>query len=432
MPDQPPLFGPELRGLRLSAGLSLTRLSQLVHYSKSQLSKVERGLKAPCPQLARLCDAALNAHGRLAALVPEEPAATEPTETNDDGEVWIMQLSPDGASWFRPVNRRQVVAAGAAAGVSTAFGLGIGPAAASAPAVGATLLDCARTLFDQYRRMGQTSSPQLVLPALIAQTHTLRELAERSRSRTRDGLLTLASRYAEYVGWLTQEAGDEKAALWWTDRAVELAAAGGDHDLAAYALVRRALVTFYRGDAPRTVALAQQAQGDARLPRILGLAAQREGQGHALAGDYDACIRCLDRARVLLTHDAPDPSGPVIGTTSLSDPVAMVTGWCLHDLGRPGDAAEVIARELSQVPSYASRSRARYGMRQAVALAASGEIDHACALAGELLTSADAVGSATIRADLRQLARTLTRHAGNESVRALAPRLAASLHSSAP
>lgn len=64
------LFGEELRKRRLEAGLSLTDLSGLVHYSKAQLSKVERGIKAPSRDLARLCDAALGADG---ALIPGHP-----------------------------------------------------------------------------------------------------------------------------------------------------------------------------------------------------------------------------------------------------------------------------------------------------------------------------------------------------------------------
>lgn len=423
MPEQPAQFGPELRRLRLAAGLSLTRLGELVHYSKSQLSKVERGIKPPSAQLARLCDAVLETEVPLASLVSAESQEVQLPGIDDGGEVWLMQLSASGPSWFQPISRRQAVATGAASVV----GLGIGTPHTSAAVAGKTLLEGASALFDQYRRLGQATSPEVVLPALIAQTHTLRELAEGTGVGNRKSLLTLASRYAEYIGWLVQETGNDRGALWWTDRAVELADAGGDHDLAAYALVRRALVTFYRNDAEQTIQLAAQAQSSGLPPRIRGLAAQREAQGHALAGDYTACMRCLDRARVFLTQEAPGTSGPVIGTTNLSDPVAMVTGWCLHDLGRPQRAAETIDREIAQVPAHAARSRARYGVRRALAHAMAGEIDHSCALAGELLGTTEAVGSATIRADLKRLAQTLARHPRNPSVRKLAPQLAAAL-----
>ncbi|MEU8271342.1 hypothetical protein AB0B89_29805 [Sphaerisporangium sp. NPDC049002] len=282
-------------------------------------------------------------------------------------------------------------------------------------------------MFDQYRQLGQTGNPGSLLPTLIAQTHLLRELSAHAGSSTREDLLKLGSRYAEYVGWLAQEAGDERAALWWTQRAVDLAAAGGDHDLAAYGLVRRALVTLYRGDAEHTVELARRAQTSKVPLRIRGLAAQREAQGHALAGDYDACMRSLDVARALFAHHATASDAPVIGSMNLSDSVAMITGWCLHDLGRPKEAAEALDAQLAQVSSRALRTQVRYGARRALAYAVAGEVDHACDLTGRLLDGAMTVSSATIAADLRSLARALARHPLNRSVRALTPELNAAL-----
>ncbi|MET7906628.1 DNA-binding protein [Streptomyces sp. NPDC005355] len=224
-----------------------------------------------------------------------------------------------------------------------------------------------------------------------------------------------------------QESGNERAALWWTQRAVDLAAAGGDRHLAGYALVRRALVTLYHDDAKETIALAQQAQDSGLPPRIRGLAAQREAQGHAIAGDRDACLSALDRARQLLARHTPDSDAPVIGTMHLPDPVGMITGWCLYDLGRPGEAAEALDQQLSQVPPHALRTQVRYGVRRALAHAAAGDIEHACDMTAQLLGGAAAVSSATISADLRRLARTLGRHPRNTAVRALAPQLGTSL-----
>ncbi|MEV6983569.1 helix-turn-helix transcriptional regulator [Sphaerisporangium sp. NPDC051017] len=429
MVQQPNRFGEELRRRRLAAGLTLTQLAGLVHYSKGQLSKVERGVKPPSRGLAAHCDAKLNAEGALTALarttLPDAEAEAE--MTTGDEEVWLMQLSPDGQSWFRTVGRRQVIVAGAA----SMAGMSIGrPGTSSAD--GERFLEASRSLFDEYRRLGQTGSPGLLMPALIAQTHVLRDLSAHAGTRVRRALLKMGSRYAEYVGWLAQEAGDEKAALWWTQRAVELAAAGGDGDLAAYGLVRRALVTLYRGEAEQTVELARRAQSGTVPPRIHGLAAQREAQGHALAGDYDASMRSLDRARTLLAQHTSDAGAPVIGSTNLPDSVSMVTGWCLHDLGRCREAAEILDAQLAQVPPHATRTQVRYGVRRALAYAAAGEIDHACELAERLLGDAITVSSATVGADLRTLARTLARHPRNPSVRSLAPRLGTALHIIAP
>lgn len=418
-------FGEELRKRRLAAGLSLTALSAAVHYSKAQLSKVERGLKAPSRDLVRLCDAALGADGALTALVPRTVAATpaEPALGHVDEEDWVMQLSPDGPNRFQPVGRREVMGAGVASVMAWRS-----DGAPPSPAAGADMLEASRSLFTHYRKLGQTVEPGLLLPVLIAQTHTLRELSAQTDTGTCRQLLTLGSRYAEYVGWLVQETGDERAALWWTQRAVDLAAAGGDPALAGYALVRRALVTLYRDDAEQTVALARRAQSGTLPSRIRGLAAQREAQGHALAGDLRACLHALDRARTLLTRQDKDSDEPVIGTMHLPDPVGMVTGWCLVDLGRPRQAAEELDRQLALVGQDAVRTQVRYGVRRALAYASAGEIDHACALTAPLLDSAAAVRSATVTSDLRRLARVLARHSDHPSVLRLGPRLGTLAH----
>ncbi|MER0484435.1 helix-turn-helix transcriptional regulator [Streptomyces sp. Edi2] len=421
MPQPSTEFGEELRRRRLDAGLSLTGLSAAVHYSKAQLSKVERGIKPPSRDLARLCDAALRADGALIALVAASASGDpdEPAPGGIDEEEWTMQLSPDGSGWFQPLGRRQVVSAGAASLMSWRTG-GQGPVST---ATGAGMLEASRSLFTHYRRLGQTVEPGVLLPGLIAQTHTLRELSAHADSRTRRKLLALGSRYAEYIGWLVQETGDERAALWWTQRAVDLAAAGGDQALAGYALVRRALVTLYQDDAEQTVALAQRAQTGTLPSRIRGLAAQREAQGHALAGDRDACQRALDTARGLLAGHSDDAEAPVIGSMHLPDSVGMVTGWCLFDLGRPREAAEELNQQLARVSPDAVRTQVRYGVRRALAYATDGEIDHACTLTEPLLDGVAAVRSATVTLDLRRLARVLARHSDHAGVRQLCPRL---------
>ncbi|MGH3720046.1 MAG: helix-turn-helix domain-containing protein [Pseudonocardiaceae bacterium] len=430
MTEQWMSFGPELRRLRVAADLSLTRLAGLLHYSKGHVSKVETGLQRPTPELAQRCDTLLGAQGALATLVLARPsvggageALTRPV--TDDSEVWAMTVAPDGTSRLQLVDRRRVLAAGTTSALS--FGFSDRDVAAAARQVAS--LEGLRALFDQFRRLGQTASPAVVLPALIAQTQTVQGIAAHSDDRTRGPTLTLAARYAEYAGWMCQEAGNDEAALWWTDRAVGLAAEGGDHDLASYALVRRALMALYRNDATATVGLSRGAQRGSVPPRIRGLAAQREAQGHALAGDHDACLRCLDRARGLLALAPSDAAAPVLGSTNLTDAVNMITGWCLYDLGRPGEAAEVLDREITLLPPQALRSQARYGIRRAMAHAAAGEVEHACEIAEPLLGGVEVVGSATIRTDVRRLARTLSRFGTTRSVRELSPRLAAALQS---
>ncbi|MEH6378840.1 helix-turn-helix transcriptional regulator [Streptomyces sp. KLMMK] len=420
-------FGLELRRRRLEANLSLAELGRLVHYSKGQLSKVERGLKSPSPALARLCDAQLGAGGSLAGMVPERAPAPGLLPSTHDSEVWLMHLNKDGAGSFQPLGRRQVIAAGAVSALSLGLGGGV---SVSVDTGAANLIDAHQSMFHQFRRLGQATGPGAVLPSLIAQTHSLEQLAAGSGAGSRRALLVLASRYAEYTGWMAQESGNDEAALWWTDRAAEYAAAGHDRGLTVYALVRRALISLFRGDVGQAVELAGHALGSDVSPRVRGLAAQHLAQSHAVGGDYTACMRALDRARDLLALASEDPVA-VIGTSQLTDVVSMFTGWCLYELGRPQQAAETLDRETAGIPAHALRTRARYGVRRALAHAAAGEIDHACEVVSELLPSVGTVHSATIVTDLHRLSRVLGRHPRNPSVRALGPALAGALGTAA-
>ncbi|WP_052850081.1 helix-turn-helix domain-containing protein [Streptomyces avicenniae] len=423
MPERTESFGPELRRLRMAAGLTLDRLVGHVHYSKSHLSKVENGQQRPTPELARLCDVALGAGGALAALVPVPEVPARPSPSQNDGEVWLLRMEKNGSSRFDSVDRRQVAAAGAGSMLT----LSLGGLPAFADEQGASLVDASRLLFAQFRRLGQTTAPGLLLPSLVAQTHAVEQMAQRSGGRTRGQLLAIAARFAEYTGWMAQESGSEEAALWWTDRAVELARAGADTHLAAYGLVRRGLVSLLHGDIAQATALTEQALNTQAPPRVRGLAAQQQAQGHALRGDHHACMRRLDEARELLGADDADSGMPVLGSAHVPDVVSMYTGWCLYHLGHPRRAAEILARECARIPEHAVRSRTRYGVRLALAYAGDGEVERACELLHPLLGQAGLVHSSTITSDVRRIARILGRHPRNSAVRALSPDLAAAL-----
>jgi hypothetical protein len=140
-------------------------------------------------------------------------------------------------------------------------------------------------------------------------------------------------------------------------------------------------------------------------------------------------MRALDRAASHLQVASTERSDdPVIGTSNVPDPVAVVTGWCLYDLGRPKDAAAVLDHQIEQIPVTAVRARVRFGIRQALAHAAAGDVDHACALAQLMMGPVATIGSATILTDVRRLATTLRRWNGNKAVYELGPAFATALH----
>jgi transcriptional regulator with XRE-family HTH domain len=413
------MFSAELRRRRQSTGMSLAALAAAVHYSKGYLSKVETGAKPATIDLARRCDAALNAGGELARLVPPRVRAWEPEVSGSENEVWLMAVNSDASGRFVPVSRRNALAIGAASVLSWEM-------AGSRPAIDPGAVTGFAALLDDLRRLGRTLHPAAVLPLVIAQSQVLRGLAAAAKAPSHRALLLLAGRYAEFGSWMAQEAGDDRGAFWLIDQAAHLADASGDSELQAYAWVRRAGVLLYRDDAAGVVASARRASTlAAASPMTRMLAARREAQGYALAGDYSQCMRALDTASALsgVPGDG-DGWAPRLGSTSVPDHHALVTAWCLYDLGRPDESAEILDRAATDIPPAARRARARFGARRALAHVAAGEVDHGCAIAYEAVDATDATDSATVRLDLHRLSRALSRWHGRPAVRELRARLA--------
>jgi hypothetical protein len=112
----------------------------------------------------------------------------------------------------------------------------------------------------------------------------------------------------------------------------------------------------------------------------------------------------------------------VLGSTA-PDPAELARGWSLCDLGRTVESAAVLDRELAGLPATARRSRARFGARRSLAHAFAGEIDQSCATLTGTLDDAAQVDSATVRTDLRELARTLARWRNHGAVKEAYPEL---------
>lgn len=412
-------FGAQLRARRLAAGISLGELARRINYHKSYLSKIENDVKQPGAVLARLCDDVLEAGGDLAAAIASErrpPAEAVPDDESSGSGVWQLELLPRAAMSFGDGE----TAAGSGSPVLSAR-LGSVPAQHDADQ---HLVAAVRSAFDQHRAVGMMASPVFVLAPVIAQVHTARSLASVLAEPARTDLLMLASRLAEYAGWMSQEAGDDRAAVWWTRRAVDLGVGRHGDELTGYALVRRAEIALYRHDAMTTIELAARAQSSAAAgPRVLALAARCEAQGYAIAGDLAGCRRALDRAAEWFSaagSSAP-ATGPMIGSTSGADEVQLALGWSLVELGRPRQAAELLETQLPSFSPLSRRARARFAVRQALAYGQAGEVEQACLVVSRTLDDAHRVDSATIRTDLRALVRTLARWRTDARVREIQP-----------
>ena len=398
-------FGATLRRLRLQRGMSLGRLAAVVYYSRSHLSRIEHGLKRPSEALARLCDAALDAGGVLRhhpAVSPSDGEAPAPALEPFGSTPWVLRLAADGSgSWETQ-------------GLVHPLQVGSAPLAEQ------------WTMFGALRSLGRTARPSVVLPLASAFFSVVRSAVAASVGRTRRDQMIVGARLAEYLGWMWQEAGNDDAALTWTDWAVAIAREADDREMSEYAAARRALVALYRRDAAQVVALTERAAATAS-PRVRWLSALREAQGHALAGDAARCLAALDRARTLADTSTPHSGEPtVLGPATASDRLAAVTGWCLYDLGRPAEAVPELRRAITTM-TPGTREHSRFGVRLALAYAASGDLRRGCDLMTQLLDAVVQVDSATIRSDLRVFSRMIERHHRDPEAAALRQRLAIAL-----
>jgi transcriptional regulator with XRE-family HTH domain len=396
IPD-PTAFGQAMREARLAAGISLSRLAATVHFSKSHISKVETGRVTPSVELARRVDAALQADGRLATLVAT-PKDTPPLRLADHPHTLVSDEPVTGTRPTRIDDARLDQA-----------------------------VQVFRVLLKNIRVLGQSLGPPVIMPMVEPQTIALTQLATQPPGH-REGL-RLASQFATFTGWMAQEMGTEDVALRWTERAAQLAEAAADDDLAAYAYVRRANLALYRGDPHATIALAKQARSMRCTPKVRRQALQREAQGHALAGDYPAFRACIEDARQMsFPEPAPThPDEPTLGTMNVPDPVALAEGWSLHDLGRSSEAVVILVPLFEATPEASARAWARIGARLALAHAGAGDIDAACDIAERLMPLFPALESATIRSDLRLLARELNRWNTHPRVQLMMPKLSVAL-----
>ena len=414
-----------MRRLRMRREMSLAGLADRVHYDKGYLSKIETGRLPANRRLASLVDVELGADGELVALVPEEGRRQNRADASalaSAGSAGVSDSASPEPDWSREL---------VAFGETLSVPLALRPTAGRNENDGLRLLAHYREEFERHRRLSQQLPPELVLRRLIVDFNTLMELAGMGHS-TSPRLRLLAARYAEFIGWMCQEAGRLDLALAWTRRTAELATRAEASDLAAYTLVREAELALYGGDPAAAMELAGRVLEDPRArARSRGLAAHRQAQAFAVRGDHARCLSSLDYARDLLHPErvadearAAAASGnagdePVVGSATVGGLDNAIAGWCHYDLGRPQRASEFLADALDRTPEEAHRSRALFGARLALAYEAAGELEEMEAVTLRVLEDAGLVRSAGADAELRGLSRALMRHHNDRALREL-------------
>ncbi|MFV2018348.1 helix-turn-helix domain-containing protein [Micromonospora sp. LOL_023] len=429
------VFGMALRQLRTEAGLSLRALGKATHYDYSRISRVERGEHLIDAQYVPALDAALGTGGLLALLHSLNPDAETVRATGrltlptgglhvDDGDSVTLQLqTPDGRTVRVSLSRRdlgKLLASGALRAVVPAGVADVDAAERLSKVLRAPrrvdpqVLDYFHTLLEQHFTADKMLGPCQLLGPVMAQIQVLDELRRHTRPGTTEPTLRLLAQYAEFAGWLHQDAGDTSAAMWWSDRASDWAQAVGDYQMVAYMLIRKSNIALADADPVGVVDLAAAARkvSGPVSPKLHALATQQEARGWALCRDADAFQDRLDLAAELLREHPDDVNedAPVYlhhyNLATLEEQSASGYRAC----GQAEIAVAILERQIAATQTHLHRDTGHQlaKLANAVLATAEPEPERAAALGLRCVATARDTGSARISAELHTLDRILT------------------------
>jgi tetratricopeptide (TPR) repeat protein len=439
-------WGAELRRTREARGLSLEKLGQRVHVTRSYLSKLERGMQTPSRQIAASCDRELNMCGSLlrswerayaevqggstprvhvsnsAPDVSKAPAdlvtAVSEQATSDDAGICVPARLRDGTVVFVALDRRDVLRGGVGIGAAAALGMGT-PAAAdssavpglvrrarSAAAYGGTPVEhlkrLRRLLIDSDNMLG----PARAIKETRDHIEVIKELRREAKGADRHDLMELQTQYAEFASWLYQDLGDFDRARFWLDRAFDWSHTVGDGDLTSYVMARKAQLAGETRDLVDVVDLAEAAQRLARpRSRLAAVGRTYESYGHALRGDASESQRAIDDVHGALDRVADDPTPWGVWLNTQYVEVHRAQG--LEVLGKHDQAADIFMTAIKALPEDFHRDRGVYLARAAVAHAGAGVPEQAAEVGLQALTVAEDTGSGRIFKELSRLDKAL-------------------------
>lgn len=244
---------------------------------------------------------------------------------------------------------------------------------------------------------------------------------------SRRELLPLVAELAQLAGWVGADAGRPDVSARAHRIGLRAATAAGDAPLAGYLMAARAHLDTAETPAA-ALGLARRAYARARPTGSAGtrsLLLQRVAFAAARIGDRQACERALGAAERLFQQRDPAHDPTWLYWFDEAEFAAMA-GRCYTALGRPRTAVPLLRAGL-----YGGRIRLRAWALYAAWLAAAqldaGEVERACAVAGQALLTAVRVGSVRARDQVQALRPRLHRLRQAPAVREYAE-LARSAH----
>lgn len=271
------------------------------------------------------------------------------------------------------------------------------------------VLDYLKSVFVQHANAEPLVGSRFLVPAVQSQLPLIEELCKGAAGSIREDVVRVGARYSEFLGWLHQDTGDSRAAMLWTNRALDYASELDDPALSSYVFQRRSNIAAEAGQAGYAVGLANAALREERkLPdQVRAVALRARANAHAILGDDAECLRAFDEARHLADRASED--GPSLAPYCSVAYIDMEAANSALQLHRPQDAVKTLEASLTRWPAEQQRDRGLCLARLATAYAQMEDVEAAYTTAAEAAAIAQATGSARILSELGRVQTHLTR-----------------------
>lgn len=326
-----------LKAARKAAGLSLSRMSQLTHYSKPYLSLIENGKRPALPEVITAYEQALSV-----------PIGSDPVRRAHE---WLVADSP------------------------------VALQSRSGRRLGEDLAETLEARVVELRHLDDVVGSSDLLPAIQKELSESECLLHNGSYPEHVGrrLFTVNGELAQLAGWVASDAGQYAEA-----QRVYLSGVSAAHQAANEPLAAQLFSTLSYQIAnvgnPRDAALlARTAVKGAHgaTPVVRALLLERVAWASAKAGDVEGTRRALDQVDDAYENRSPGIEEPEWVYWLNRSEIDVMAGRCLIEIGDPGKAEPLLSKAVASYPVGHSREVALYLSWLAESYARTGNLDAA-------------------------------------------------------
>ncbi|MER5388205.1 helix-turn-helix transcriptional regulator [Saccharopolyspora sp. NPDC002686] len=313
--------GADLRAAREAAGLSLSRMAERTHFTKSYLSMIETGRRSIAADVVTAYEQTLG--------VPLSPAPGDPLRVAHE---WLVSASPMAVQ------------------------------ASSGRKVGTSLAGELETRVVDLRHLDDTVSSDELGPVIFKELGDAESLV-RSASFTEPvgkRLFTAVGELAQLAGWVASDAGQYRQAERFYLSGVAAANEAQDKVLGAQLLSSLSYQMANVGNPADAALLARTAVmgADGATPAVRALFLERVAWASAKSGDESATWRALDAVDDAFDQSTGGEPEWVYWLNRAE--IDVMAGRCLIELGRPAEAEPLLSAAIESYPPEHAREVALY------------------------------------------------------------------------